>query len=103
MGSHRPRHSTRASPARSALPTPKTVSSDSNHALREEIRRAAQQLRLAYCVAVATEVALRTGNCAELEKVAACMPWGALDSIGKQIERLSTLLVQLGGNAAGLP
>lgn len=103
MGSHRPGHSTRAPLARSALPTPQTDPSDSNPHLREGIREVAQQLRLAYCVVVTAELALRTRNCDEDNTVAACLRWGVLDSVGQQVERLSGLLVQLGGDAVGLP
>lgn len=102
MGSHRPGHSTRARPAQSALTLPADPS-DADHALREAIRQSAQQLRIMYCVVATTERVLRGRSYDEDRELAGWLRWGVLDPLGREIERLSCRLVQLGGDAVILP
>lgn len=103
MGSHRPGHSTHARPAQSALPSPSTDSSDPDSELRAALRQSAEQLRVTYCVVATTERVLRGRSYEEDRELAGWLRWGVLDPLGREIERLSCRLVQLGGNAVLLP
>jgi len=103
MGSHRAGHSTRARPAQSALTVPATDLADANHALRDDIRQSAEELRITYCVVATTERVLR-GRCYDEDReLAGWLRWGVLDPLGREIERVSGRLVQLGGDPVILP
>lgn len=103
MDSHRSGHSTRAPTARSALPTSETDSPATDPQLREDIRQSAEQLRNAYCVAATTELVLRSRSYQEDLKLAGWLRCGVLDPLGREVERLSCRLVQLGGDPVILP
>lgn len=103
MGSYRPGHSIPARPAQSALTLPAADPSDANHALSEEIRQSAQQLRITYCVVATTERVLRGRSYDEDRELAGWLRWGVLDPLAREIERLSCRLVHLGGDAVVLP
>lgn len=103
MGSYRPGHCTRARPAQPALTHPAAHPSNVNQALRDEIRHSAEQLRITYCVVATTERVLRGRSHYEDRELAGWLRWGVLDPLGREIERLSCRLVQLGGDAVTLP
>jgi hypothetical protein len=71
--------------------------------LREDIRQSAEQLRITYCVVATTERVLRGRSYDEDRELAGWLRWGVLDPLGREIERLSCRVVQLGGDAVILP
>lgn len=103
MGSQQSGHSTRARPAQTAPAIPDAESPDTSPALREEIRQSAQQLRITYCVVATAERVLRGRSYAEDLELAGWLRWGVLDPLGREVERLSCRVVQLGGDAVILP